>query len=207
MTTETTISCIGFSYIQPIVDLYSTLINERVNRKSRIRVSMSENGYSVSIIALCILCVESAINRIKYLENDTERNNLTYFETKFKNQQLSEKLGELYVIRDLIVHNHIWEISYDYDEDYNEENIFPRLLEGYGDSKFREHVDITTMRTKTLKLNINPIKIGKGDVITVLRVLKEVFEFIESQNKNYFPLSYQSFKFEGKYLKFYEIVR
>ncbi|GAI62151.1 unnamed protein product, partial [marine sediment metagenome] len=40
-------------------------------------------------------------------------------------------LNEIYILRDLIVHNHIWKITYEFDDDYNETKIYQKLLEGY----------------------------------------------------------------------------
>lgn len=49
---EEIISCIGISYIEPIIVLYNELISHKYQGKSKIQVSSRENGYSVSIILL-----------------------------------------------------------------------------------------------------------------------------------------------------------
>ena len=207
---EAKISCIGISFIEPILDLYTKLKNFSFSGYSKTQVSSRENGYSVSIVVLSILLIESALNRVRYLEKN-KKNNLKFFDEKFNNAQLSTKLHEIYVLRDLIVHNHIWIISYEFDQNYNEVKIYQKLLDGYGgkrphSGKYVDYVDKRKKCTKNLKLNINPIKVNTTDVIKVFTVIKELFNFLEQRSKAYFPLSHFDFKYDDKYLTFYDIV-
>jgi len=204
------ISCIGISFIDPIIDLYLKLKRLKFSGYSKTQVSSRENGYSVSIIVLLILLVESSLNRIRYLEKD-KKDNLKFFSSKFStNQGLINKLYEVYVLRDLIVHNHIWRISYEFDNNYNEIKIYQKLLEDYGDKrgdkKYKDHVNKRKKITKTLKLNINPIKISKEDVNKIFKFVSTFFKFLEEQNREYFPLSNFHFKYRNKYLTFYDFV-
>jgi len=206
------ISCIGVSFIEPILDLYKKLSSSKFTGHSKVRVSSRENGYSTSIIVLSILLIESLLNRVRYLEND-KRDNLKFFNVKFKNQQLSEKIYEIYVLRDLIVHNHIWRISYiDPFEigGFDETKIYRKLLEGYGDKrrdrKYIDHVDKRKKCTKKLKLNVIPTKVNSNDVVKVFGAMKEIFEFLEQENKDYFSLLLYLFKYDDEWLNFYQII-
>ena len=208
---EVKISCISISFIEPILCLYTKLKNFRFSGYSKTQLSSIENGYSVSIVVLSILLIESVLNKVRYLEKDTG-NNLRFFDAKFNNVQLSTKLYEIYVLRDLIVHNHIWRISYEFDQSYNEVRIDQELLEGYGDKRSRpdrkyiNYVDKRKECTKNLKLNINPIKVNTTDVIKVFTIMKELFDFLEQQSKEYFPISHFHFKYDGSNLTFYDII-
>jgi len=209
---EIEISCIGVSFIEPILDLYKRLNSFKFSGHSRVRVSLRENGYSTSIIVLSILLIESLLNRVRYFEKD-KRDNLKFFDAKFKNQQLSEKLYEIYVLRDLIVHNHIWRISYieKFEKGgYDETKIYQKLLEGYGDKrrekKYISHVDKRRKYTKKLKLNVIPTKVNRGDLIKVFGVMRELFDFLEQQNKDYLPLSTFLFKYNDELLNFCQII-
>lgn len=206
---EIKISCIGISFIEPAIYLYLKLRKLKFSGYSKTQVSSRENGYSVSIIILLILFIESSLNRIRYLKKD-KIDNLKFFSSRFMhNPDLVKKLYEIYVLRDLIVHNHIWRISYEFDNNYNEIKIYQKLLEGYGDKRpDKKYIDYVNKRkkiTKTLKLNINPIKINKTDVIKVFMFVSELFKFLEAQDKSYLPLSNFHFKYRGKYLTFYDI--
>ncbi len=200
------ISCIGISFIDPIIDLYLKLNRLKFSGYSKTQVSSRENGYSVSIIVLLILLVESSLNRIRYLEKHKE-GNLKFFSSRFStNPELVNKLYEIYVLRDLIVHNHIWRISYEFDNNYNEIKIYQKLLKDYGDKKYKKYVNKRKKITKTLKLNINPIKINKEDVNKVFKFVSDFFKFLEKENRGYLPLSNFNFKYRRKYLTFYEFV-
>ena len=214
MKREKIISCIGLGYIKPILDLYKGLISYDYSRNSKIKVSPLENGYSVSIIVLSVLIVESYLNRIKYLEKNKSKN-LKFFENKFgkENPHLYKKLIEIYILRDLIVHNHIWLSSYEYDDNYNEIKIYQKLLNGYGskrgkkgDWKYNLYVNKKTKKTKCLELNVNPIKINTKDVKIVLKVLKELFELFDNTNPSYSVMKNNSFEFNGDFKNFSEIV-
>lgn len=208
------ISCIGISYVEPILHLYKELISHNYSGNSKIKVSPRENGYSVSIIVLSVLMIESCLNRIKYLEKNKEEN-LKFFKNKFEkqNSDLYKELIEIYILRDLIVHNHIWRISYVYDDNYDEIKIYQKLLDGYGskrwnkgDGKYSLCVNKKTKKTKFLGLNVNPIKIDTKEVKIVLRVLKEFFEFFDGINLSYFAMKNNSFMFNGDFKKFSEII-
>lgn len=210
MVRQIKISCIGISFIDPAIDLYLKLKRLKFSGYSKTQVSSRENGYSVSIIVLLILIVESSLNRIRYLEKN-KTDNLKFFSSKFSNNSdWINKLHEVYVLRDLIVHNHIWRISYEFDNNYNEIKIYQKLLEGYGDKrgdkKYKNYVNKRKKIAKTMKLNVNPIKINKEDVNKIFKFLSDFFKFVEGQNRGYFPLSNFHFKYRNKYLTFYEFV-
>ena len=213
MSREEIISCIGTGCIEPILKLYEELTSTTYSERSEIKVSLRENGFSVSIIALSILTIESALNRARYIEK-YKKGNLEFFKNKINNKDLYDKLIELYVIRDLIVHNHIWRIRFTYNEKYNETKIYQKLLDGYGDKrgkkgdwKYKKYVNKRTKKTKKLKLNVNPIKIGITDVKKVFMILDEIFKALDNKNKSYFPINNFHFKFNGKQMTFSEIVR
>ena len=107
------ISCIGISYIQPILELYWKLSHTTYSRSSRIRVSSDENGYSVSIVSLTAFCIESLLNNLRYhKECSGEKFVLNFFEKYYpKYTDLAENLNELFVLRNIIAHNHIWKIK------------------------------------------------------------------------------------------------
>ncbi|MCK4636251.1 MAG: hypothetical protein KAT49_00050 [Methanomicrobia archaeon] len=209
------ISCIGVSFIEPILDLYKRLNSFKFSGYSKVRASQRENGYSTSIIILSILLIESLLNRVRYFEKD-RRDNLKFFDKEFKNPKLLEKLYEVYVLRDLIVHNHLWRTSYigKFERgNYDETKIYQKLLKSYGDKrgkrgnkKYVDHVDKRGKCTKKLKLNIIPTKVNSNDVVKVFGAMKEIFEFLEQQNKDYFSLLPHLFRYDDEWLNFYQII-
>lgn len=150
---------------------------------------MNENGYSCSIISLSVFCIESFIARIRYIDKDNlsqKKDALHYVRNKFsKDNIFCSKISELFVLRDLIAHNHLWEVTYEFDENYNEINIKKTKFEGWGNKMFSNNTDLTTEKTKILGLDIIPTRIGKDDANKVLGVLKEFLGKINSENSVY----------------------
>lgn len=180
---EKIISCIG-SYAQPIVNLNEIMHSFKYSGQSKIKVSPRENSYAASIIGLSILMLESIINRIKYLENKNEEKNLDFFKNFFDGQMYNE-LAEIYIMRDCIIHNHLWEFTIKYNENFEEEILDKKMVKGYGDKKYHQYTDEESITSKNLKLNLNPINIGRDDVVKIFTFLKKFLNFIESKNKNY----------------------
>ena len=181
------ISVIGVSLIFPVVDLYQKLNKMKFSGNSKTQVSDYENGYSSSICLLSVAIIESFINRIKHFSRSKfkyEKSNLKFFLEHFKNQDLHEKITELYILRDSIIHNHLWSISNSFDKNNNEIKIYHKLIKIYGnDIKFKLCVNRKKRKTKLLSLNIVPIKIGKNDAKIVLKTLNEFLLFLESKQK------------------------
>ena len=80
---EKEISCIGISFVDPILELALKLRELETTGTIGIRASSLENGYSCSIIALSVLMIESVLNRVRYMEKDKD-SNLKIFNSKFK---------------------------------------------------------------------------------------------------------------------------
>ena len=158
---QVVISVLGMAYIEPIINLYSLLDEQDFKRFSRTKVSLKENGYSISIIVLSVLLVESMINRIKYLEKKNKIENIKFFDEFCNDSKLVSNLIEIYVVRDVIAHNHLWSVSYEFDEKYTEKNIYQKLLDGYGnkrdkrsDWKYTNYVNIKNKVTKNTQKHL-----------------------------------------------------
>ncbi len=179
---ESKISYIGSNLIEPIIETYKKLEAFNFSGSSQTQVSMNENGYSVSVITMCMVFVESSINRMKYFENDRTRSALEFFTTRFASMDIVDKMVELYILRDLLVHNHIWKIDYSFDDQYEEIVHNLEKLPEYGDKKYTDRIDKETLQTKTLELDILPIKVGKKDVMIMFTVLKDFINLMEKES-------------------------
>ena len=186
---ETEITILGTSFLEPILSLWEKLDETNFTGNSEIRKSMNENGYSCSIISLCVFCIESFITRMRYVDNadlSERKDALKYFRSKFLDEGIfNEKITELFVLRNLIAHNHLWGINYDFDNNYNEININRNIFDGWGNNDFNNNIVLEDCKTKRLKLEIIPTKIGKEDVKKVLKTLKEFLDFISSKDNRY----------------------
>lgn len=205
---ESIISCIGTSYVQPIVDLYEKMYSFNYSGRNEIKVSSRENGYAVSIIIITISMIESAINRMKYDDNKNENDNLSFSKKFFDgNNELIDGLTEIYIIRDSILHNHIWEFTIEYSyKNFEEKILKQKLIKGYGDKKYEQYVDKEIIMTKHLKLNVNPIKIGKYDVSKVFKYLYNFLKFLDKKNILSFPALREYIKYKNKLIMLDEFI-
>ena len=179
---EVIISCIGTSLLQPIIDLTYTLSKMEFSGDSLIKVSSNENGYSSNIVIGTVLCMESLLNNLKYRNSHSDRSVLNFFKNKYPlDTDLYEDLEELFTLRDAITHNHIWKMSFRYDENYNEIDIQKELLSDYGNQRFFRIVDMVQRETKKLGLRIIPIRVGCKEVKIAFNVLKKFSDFLDNQ--------------------------
>ena len=204
------ITCLGLSLFYPLIDLYDKLEKTTFTGNSKIQKSMTESGYSCSIILQTAVIIESLTNRVRYLCRTKYRNNekvkiLEFLRKYFKSEKvLIDKIEEIFILRDSIVHNHLWTISYNFDKEYNETKIYHRLISIYGDKKFNQNICRKTRTTKKLKLNVVPIKISKKDVQIVFGVLKEFCDLLDNKKKT--VVKNFSTKWDGKYISLVEFL-
>src|SRR4030066_1748971 len=104
------ISVIGTSYLHPITTLLDALDSHNPKGPNDVQSSTFENGYSASIIVLTVLLIESAISRTQYIMgNKTPKKPIDFVRETYPTSGFPDKLEELFVTRDAIVHNHLWE--------------------------------------------------------------------------------------------------
>jgi len=145
---------------------------------------------------LSFLCFESYTMRIrdrnpKYLSRKYRRNFyfLDFLEELYENFPNIDMLRELVVLRDLIVHNHLWEIDISSDNQFNRKIDNAHKNSFSGDKKYTNCVDLKTYKTKILQLNVIPTKISKSDVCEVLNTIIESLLFIETKDINVCQIS------------------
>jgi hypothetical protein len=175
------ITVIASSYFTPISDLLNNLLNRSKGGINELQTSSVENGYSVSLCILLVACFESYIRRDYYFKKETSRIHiLNFISTNYSQFPYLQEITECFIVRDLLLHNHIWEIEHTYSElKVNDSEITAFS----GDAKFKENIDYDKRETKKLKLNINPIRINRKDVKIVLQIIWKSLLFL-SESKD-----------------------
>jgi hypothetical protein len=74
------VSVIGFSLIQPVIELVEKLESSAVVEPNEVHTGQGENGYSCAAVALTILLLESALNRTRYLRKDANSERISVAE-------------------------------------------------------------------------------------------------------------------------------
>jgi hypothetical protein len=196
------ISIVASNFAFPIVSLFESLDSAGAHAPNEVQASPLENGYSLAIITLTVLMVESAVSRTQYMMKlSPPQKALEFIKREFP-IDVYEKVEEIFVIRDTIAHNHVWEANIYWDENAKLRLIDAQQVKGYGDKKYEKAVDRNSRKTKILGLNIFPNRICRTDALTVL---KTAFEFLsETQRKdhNYFSVSTLIVKYKGTVMDF-----
>ena len=190
---ENYMSVIGAHYVPDIVLTFLPRIFDaykiRDYKSKNFQVSTTENTFSTAGLLLSVVNIESFANRIFRFEGRCGTVPKTISEIYFsKNKHFPKKdferlLQEVYVLRDVIVHNHIYDISAKVDEESWETKCFDESLaigKGPLDKKFKEAIDPVTKKSKLLKLNVQPLKIGFEDLFTVLFVFDVFVQLSQS---------------------------
>lgn len=169
--------------------------------KKQFQVSIYENAYATAGIVLVILGLESYRNRIFNLDKQSVGKSVSKDLAKVfkeKNSKFPEKdfenlLNEIFILRDVIVHNHIYKVKIFFDSDWEVLGHRQTLEKGYGDTKFRALTNSRTKKTNFLKLNVQPGKIGFEDLLLVLIFFDMFFGLSEEiLKKGYTPFHFWS---------------
>jgi hypothetical protein len=184
-STEDYLSIIGPAYVLPIMKLYETVEKEHKPSFNDVQTSVYENGYSSSIIMLSVILLESVIALSRYHQksiNKKDRSAVTYFVNNFQNSNLVGECEELFVIRDVIAHSHIWEAKYDSDTmDLYEARLMPVF---FGDNKYDKVINQSNRLSEKLRLNMFPTRINFSDATIVLRTVGQIIDYIQDWHKN-----------------------
>lgn len=145
--------------------------------KKRFQTSIWEHSHAAAAIVLSVIGIEALRNRIYFLKgikvDRSVPNDLCEIlrdeKVGFPADKLQDMLTEVFVTRDVIVHNHIYQVEVFSDKKWAMLAHKQRLLKGYGfDLKYKRSVNSRTRKTKLLKLNVQPAKISFEDIFKVL---------------------------------------
>jgi len=176
------ITVIGSNFLDFIVwglidESLKAYLNTNFSKK-RFQTSIWEHSHAAAAIVLSVIGIEAYRNRIYFLEKSRiNRRSVTKDLCKilakksisFPTDKLKALLEEVFVVRDVIAHNHIYKVEVFSDQGWTMLGHRQELLEGYGfDSKYESSVNSRTKKTKLLKLNVQPAKISFEDIFKVL---------------------------------------
>lgn len=130
---------------------------------------------------------------------------LSILKKLYQDFPFEEELFEMQILRDVLAHNHLLEVSYSWDD---EKGMTPTLINrrSPGDKKYEHHVDTTANLTKKLHLNVSPVKVGRRDAIFVLQTMWNILLFLEEKDSEQCYVSQSRATHKGKRRRFGEIV-
>lgn len=175
--------------LQPIADLFELMDSSGPRGPNDFQASEPENGYSSAIVVLSVLALESALNRVRHVRNENERVSPIETLRNLRAGELADDVEELFVLRDIIAHNHIWQERIRTNNEHKTQLLSAELSSGYGDRKYSKVVDMETRLTRRLKLDVVPIRIHRATAVVVLKTCVASFHFLEGSGGNYLPLA------------------
>jgi hypothetical protein len=202
------LSIIGFTLIEPLLTLLETLEAASPKPPNEVQTGPWENGYSVAIVVLAVVLLESALNMIRRHERSSGRMHVaTYFAKICPDPELAEAIHEVFGVRDAIVHNHVWEAQIEWVRQQGMKfTAPPTLQEGYGDSRFKNIIEPTSRCSRRLGLNLFPPRIWRRDVHIVLKTVSRALTTLEAWKPAYLDMDIQMYEFQGQELTFPEII-
>ena len=204
------VSVVGPALIQPIFDLVEKLESMEPVPPNEVKTGQRENGYSLAIIALGALLFESALNRTAYVRQDNEEDHLSapdYFKKISPDTNAAAEIEEVFAVRNVIAHNHLWEatITWTEEEDGVKFAEPPKLHPGYGDKRHTRIIDLETRKSRILGINMFPPRIWRRDAYIVLKTIAKAIDVIETMDRRYFCLSPHHFRFQKRTVTFREV--
>jgi hypothetical protein len=207
---DSMVTIVGSSYFEPISVLLEKLKKYDTGKSGEVQSGYYVNGYACSICLLAVVCLESYVMRVRFINKATQtqidKTSIPEYLAKlYPAFPLKEEVVEIFILRDLIAHNHLWEIYFLWDD---EKGIMPQSIHrrSSGDKKYMNSVDTANNKTKKLGLNISPIKIDVSDATKVLHTMWETMIFLEKKNRSQCYVSHLNVKHNGKRMKFAEVI-
>jgi len=176
------VSVLFMSLLQPIVDLFDLMEQKGPKPPNEVQASRAENGYAASIAVLTVLVIESVCNRVRYVLDDAGRKGAVQTLRDLQAGGLANDVEELFVLRDVIAHNHVWEATIADDDTNGLVLISATKLAVYGDEKFDRTVDLETRQTRLLHLDVFPKRIHRQTAIIAIQKCVEVLRFLEDRD-------------------------
>ena len=207
-----TVSIIGDSYLQPAVEMLDRILTSRRSRwRNQIRVNSFECGHAASSCFLVMLCLDSYIVRLAYVNNETKNrrkklNALEFFEHQYPDYHSIHKLREAFVLRDLLAHNHLWEIESSRNSSGDEIVARATLHPCFGDAKLHASLNQSTRRTKHLHLHAIPTQVGREDAVKIHETVYQALREMEKDDINVCQASNLRVHFRGKNREWHEVI-
>jgi len=203
------VSVVGQALIQPILHLVEKLEVKPSVPPNEVQTGQRENGYSLAIVALSAMLFESALNRTAYVRQEEEENRKPpdYFKKISPDKNAAAEAEEVFAVRNVIAHNHLWEGATTWTDDDDGLRFVgpPKLREGYGDKRHVSVIDPKTRKSRILGINMFPPRIWRRDAYIVLQTVAKALNVIETMDRRYFYLSPNHFRFQKKTLTFREV--
>jgi hypothetical protein len=159
--------------VDPIAALAEQLLRTAAPEANDTHTSARECGLSSALCLLLVLFLESAVMRLRHERHAAagERSALAYVRRQCQAGDLAARVTEIFVLRDVVAHNHLWEVTASTDPLKYGATISKGLANISGDAKYRAVVAPGTCTTRVLGLHVIPWRIDRTDAQKTLRTV------------------------------------
>lgn len=211
MADESLVSILGTHYLQPVAVLLEAILRLEKQGSDRTKTPFPENAYSASVCVLSAICFESCAMKLCFLNSvqhdpGTKIRALAYFESIHPDYAGIEELRDVFVLRDALVHNHVWTLDFSWDADFTLKLDSTIKAAFSGDKKHAQRVDEATRRTRRLGLHVVPIEVDRSDAFKVVRVVWAGLEFLDSRHPNLLAAAKLPLHFCGGKVRFQQVI-
>ncbi len=181
------ISIAGGGYTRSIADLVFQLTRCKRDASYPDTPLSSEVNYSTVLILLLVLMAESYLARVRHFDKTTDAKikkwATTYLASLDGCKRLANRFGEVYLLRNAIVHNHVFEYEHVWSSSgaYRDRKFkIDTSWQGErGATAYSKYVDIKKFvepKTKLLGLRVTPTRMGREDALIVFETIYQVLQ-------------------------------
>ncbi len=205
-TPQEYVSIIGANYLMPISKCLEMIMREE-NRLPPIELAtVYDNGYSVGIVVLTVLMIESFIRRAcLILDHEPYKKVLEYVDDAFSDYSRKDCIEEVFVLRDVIAHNHLWSMNLSWNRNGHMKIHDVDHIAG-GDKKYKRVIDPNNSRTNKLKLRLRPTNVCFEEAFIVLHEAHYFFEYLEKKDERIIFLDAILIQYNDKVYKLRELM-
>jgi hypothetical protein len=144
---------------------------------------------------------ESYVSRLRFTRSATIpatlRSATEVVTAAFPNLRHRKALADVYVLRDLLIHNHLWEVEYEWGGPQAMVLRKATRHAAYGDKKYNARVNQVAHRTKALRLSVLPSRVDRTDVLKVFDTLWKTLLVFEATGRHVCYVSDENVEYRG----------
>ena len=204
------ISIVGTSYFQPIADLIERMLQHEPVADNSSRTGHFENGYAAAATVLLVAVLESFVSRVRFLRNAEVvpgKDVPDQLQLFFPDLPCKAELAEVFLLRNIVVHNHVWHLTLGEEGNPATTLATPKELQFQTKKSYDTIIDVTERKSVGLGLSASPTSVDRYDVGIVFGVIWKTLLFMNEKDYSHTPLAGQAVKFGGKMCQFGELVK
>ena len=204
------ISIIGAQYFTPIAELVDHWVTHPTMRRDSVGTQFYAGGYAVAVILLLVAALESFVARDRHFskKQPSQKHVATpeYMKEIYRYRGY-KRLSELFVVRDAIIHSHVWVIKYALPKRGGRRFLSASRKSWSGNNRLEQRLNSKTYRTKLLRFNAIPSRIDGTDVVKTFDVVFTALRFLEQRGANPVALLSITVEHQGLHVPFESVAK